>query len=306
METGSMNPPVDLVYTWVDDGQADYAQLLRRYGQTAADVNPERTRDLYTLLKYSLRSAACYAPWVQNIYIVTQRPQCPAWLNTAHPRVRVIHHDEIVDRADYLPTFSCHVIESYLHRIPGLQDYFLYLNDDYLFGNRVAVSDFLDADGRLRVYGTLCGERFPFIYDDWRSLLYNRLQHEPLLIYKPFYAEMLERWATAVQRTRQHRFRAPWDVWMHGLYRYYLLTRQAARVRAVPVWEYQAYYQFHKLQNDYAEQCRGLARLRAKRPKFYCLNDDQGLRPQPGVVALIRDFLAGAYPEPSPYERQLA
>ncbi len=299
-------PPIDLVYTWVDDGQAGYRQLQRQYRQTAADVNPERTRDLYTLLKYSLRSVARYAPWVQTIYIVTQRPQCPTWLNTAHPRIKVVHHDEIFDNPDYLPTFSCHAIESYLHCIPGLQDYFLYLNDDYLFGSRVAVSDFLDAAGRLRVYGTVCGERFPFIYDDWRNSLYSRWQHEPLLIYKPFYAAMLAQWPAAVHRTRQHRFRAPHDVWMHGLWRYYLLTRQRARVRPVPVWQYQAYYHFHKLLNDCAGQSRGLARLGAKRPKFYCLNDDQGPHPQPEVVALVQNFLAAGYPAPSPYERPLA
>ncbi len=71
-----------------------------------------------------------HAPWIRTIYIVTAS-QVPVWLNTAHPRVRIIDHKELFpDPAAQLPTFNSLAIESVLHRIPGLSEYFLYFNND--------------------------------------------------------------------------------------------------------------------------------------------------------------------------------
>jgi hypothetical protein len=72
------------------------------------------------------------------------------------------------------------------------------------------------------------------------------------------------------------------------------------------VFQYRQYYRFHKLTNNAAAQAKGLARLKALRPKFYCLNDDQREHPNPAVVQLVKRFLADYYPHPAPYERQPA
>jgi hypothetical protein len=186
--------------------------------------------------------------------------------------------------------------------VPGLSDRFLYLNDDYLFGSAVTPEDFVAPDGTILVYGTLVGERLPFIRDDRKNDLVSRLQHAPLLIDVAAYEAMLQAWKDDVHATRSARFRTRRDVMMHGLYRYYLLTRWP-RARAVPWLSYRRHYQFHKLTNDLARQRRGLDRLRARRPKFYCLNDDQGPHPDPGVVRLVLDYLEEAYPEKSRFER---
>jgi hypothetical protein len=42
----------------------------------------------------------------------------------------------------HLPTFSSPAIESHLHRIPGLADNFLYLNDDVMLGRPIFPDDF--------------------------------------------------------------------------------------------------------------------------------------------------------------------
>ena len=47
---------------------------------------------------------------------------------------------------------------------------------------------------------------------------------------------------------------------------------------------------------------RELDELGRMRPKFYCLNDDQGERPDPWVRERVRQFLEGYYPEPSMFE----
>lgn len=49
---------------------------------------------------------------------------------------------EIFLNASHLPTFSSPAIESHIHRIPGLSDKFLYLNDDVMFGAQVWPDDF--------------------------------------------------------------------------------------------------------------------------------------------------------------------
>ena len=128
---------VDLVYTWVTGKDDQFIEEWRSFAETPKDVNPERFRDLYDLLKYSLRSVEKYLPWFNKIYLVTKKPQVPVWLNTHHPKIEIVHHDQIMD-ADILPTFNPNVIESYLHKIPGLEEHFLYINDDFLFGSLYA------------------------------------------------------------------------------------------------------------------------------------------------------------------------
>ena len=44
-------PAVDLVYAWVDGDDPDLQTDMRRYASLPGDLNPERTRDLYDLLR---------------------------------------------------------------------------------------------------------------------------------------------------------------------------------------------------------------------------------------------------------------
>lgn len=92
-------------------------------------------------LKYSLRSVEQYAPWVRNIFIVTNG-QVPSWLNLEHPRIRLVTHQEIFPNKSHLPTFSSPAIETHIHRIPGLSRKFIYMNDDVFFGLKVWPDDF--------------------------------------------------------------------------------------------------------------------------------------------------------------------
>uniref|UniRef100_F6ZDG1 N-acetylglucosamine-1-phosphotransferase subunits alpha/beta n=1 Tax=Ciona intestinalis TaxID=7719 RepID=F6ZDG1_CIOIN len=102
-------------------------------------------------LRYSLRSVEKYAPWVRHIYIVTNG-QIPYWLNMDAPRVTLVTHEEIFVNKSHLPTFSSPAIEAHIHRIPGLADKFIYLNDDVMFGKEVWPDDFYThADGH-KVY----------------------------------------------------------------------------------------------------------------------------------------------------------
>ena len=85
-----------------------------------------------------------HAPWIRHVYLVTAG-QIPHWLNLDTPHLTVVTHEEIFPNKSDLPTFSSPAIEAHLHRIPGLSEKFLYLNDDVFFGQAVWPEDFYSA-----------------------------------------------------------------------------------------------------------------------------------------------------------------
>lgn len=296
-----VSAPIDIVYTWVDGERADYRALVARHASTHAHINPERTRDDLELLRFSLRSVWQFVPWINRVHVVAQRPQVPSWLDTE--RVTMVHHDEIFEDPANLPTFNCNAIESHLHRVRTSSDWFLYCNDDFLFGAPTPRDTFVTDDGRIRVAGTLFGRSHRRVHDRCYVPSLGFIEHGPLLIYRPWFEEMIAVHRAEVEATRARRFRGPRDVRMDGLYRHHLLTHHAPDVVPEPFWRYVRYARFHKITRQAARQRRALAALRANPPRFYCLNDDQRDTPNPAVQHEVRRFLEASYPTPSPYER---
>jgi len=296
-------PAIDVVYTWVDGSRPDYSELLHRYASGERDLNPERFRDPYDLLRHSLRSLERHAPWVRNVYLFTCRPQAPDWLRRDHPRLRVVHHDEVGAPDGVLPTFNSNVIESLLHRLPGISDQFLYFNDDFFLGADVTPADFFAPDGRLKVFGTLAGERIRARVYERQLLSFGLVEHGPILIDRAEWAAMQAAAAAEVAELHRHRFRQPDDLRPERLYRWHLLTHCRDRAVAEPCWRYLRYAAFHKIKPGAAAQRRALARLAERAPKFICLNDDLGPGGALDVVAVVREFLRAQYPAPSSFER---
>ncbi|XP_070199901.1 N-acetylglucosamine-1-phosphotransferase subunits alpha/beta-like [Littorina saxatilis] len=104
-------------------------------------------------LRYSLRSLEMFAPWIRHVFIITNG-QIPHWINLDSPRISVVTHQELFPNKSDLPTFSSPAIESHLHRIPGLSDKFLYLNDDVMFGSEVWPDDFFSYATGQKLYLT--------------------------------------------------------------------------------------------------------------------------------------------------------
>ena len=132
--------PVDIVYLWVDGNDAQWRARRRLARQRltfddqvdmAAYSNVEgRFRD-NDELRYSLRALEQFFPGHGHVYLVTDQ-QTPNWLSR-HPRLTVIDHRELIP-ANALPTFDSGHIESYIHRIPGLSERYIYFNDDVFLG----------------------------------------------------------------------------------------------------------------------------------------------------------------------------
>lgn len=149
--------PIDAVYTWVDGADPDWLARKNRTlaAQSGCELNESAaTESRYASrdeLRFSLRSLVCFAPWIRHIYLVTD-DQLPAWLNSSHPMITVVPHREIFGDTGSLPTFNSHAIESRLHRIPGLAEHFLYLNDDMFFGRPLLPTAFFHANGIAKYF----------------------------------------------------------------------------------------------------------------------------------------------------------
>lgn len=116
---------MDIVITYVDGNDPVWKKDYEKY--TSVPVMEKRFRDWGTL-KYLLRGIEVNMPFIRNVYLVVSHPsQVPTWVNSE--QLKIVLHKDIIP-AEYLPTFNCNPIEMHLHRIEGLDEEYLYFNDD--------------------------------------------------------------------------------------------------------------------------------------------------------------------------------
>lgn len=149
------HPRIDMVFTYVDGAEPAYAARRAAYRAATGEVAPEPARWSRNVgeIAYAVRSALRSMPWIGTVFIVTdgQTPPVDAGL-VESGRVRVVDHTEIIPGL-YRPAYASTIIESFLHRIPGLSEVWLYANDDFLHGGRIGRETFLaeGSDGSLRL-----------------------------------------------------------------------------------------------------------------------------------------------------------
>lgn len=116
---------MDIVITYVDGNDPVWKEDYEK--TTHIPIMEKRFRDWGTL-KYLLRGIEVNMPFVRNVYLVVSHPsQVPQWVDQS--QLKIVLHKDIIP-ADYLPTFNCNPIEMHLHRIKGLDEEYLYFNDD--------------------------------------------------------------------------------------------------------------------------------------------------------------------------------
>lgn len=127
---------IDIVIPWVDGSDKKWQKRASKY---VKDFDGERYRDWDTL-RYVFRSIEKYSPWVHKVYLITDN-QKPVWLNESYDKVEVIDHKQIISQ-ECLPTFNSNVIALNEHRIPGLSENFINMNDEFIFSAPVKPTDF--------------------------------------------------------------------------------------------------------------------------------------------------------------------
>lgn len=148
---------IDIVYLWVDGSDKKwrtekdkwYKKITGHTPVYSSAAGEERFRDNGELL-YSIRSVAECVPWINHIYIITGFNQVPKWLNTNHPKITIVPHEEIMSEKA-LPTFNATSIEMCISNIKNLSEHFILINDDMFFNKPVSTDFFFDKYGRAKV-----------------------------------------------------------------------------------------------------------------------------------------------------------
>ncbi|MBW5482468.1 stealth family protein [Streptomyces bambusae] len=307
--------PVDAVYTWVDGN--DPAWQARKAAAKGEVYHEESASDARFLsrdeLRYSIRSLHLFAPWIRNVYVVTD-DQVPAWMRTDVPGFQVVSHREIFrDPAD-LPTFNSHSIESQLHHIDGLAEHFLYFNDDMFIGRPVTPHAFFTPVGTARYFPSpnripqgpvaptdtpvdaACKNNRALLLERFGRVITQPMEHIPYALRRSAMAEAEAAFPEAWARTAASRFRAMTDLSPTSSFALYYA---ALTGRAQPGSLRFAYVRLSS--GDLAERLEKL--LDGRNHDSFCLNDTYSTADDLEAQQELLDGFLGAYfPTPSPCE----
>jgi hypothetical protein len=197
---------VDIVYTWVTFDSGLIKDLEAYYGERYIPANYQDKNELL----YSLRSVNQYANWCRKIYLFTRDGQIPPWLNVKHSKIRIVHHSQVIPK-QYLPALNSLVIESFIHKIPDLSEYFLYFNDDMILLQKTSVLDFYDLFGKPYLSQDSPIKKESIIQRKNKSFLESELEAQPFSFEKmcQFNDSLLDIMFQTEERTKSKHLPAP-------------------------------------------------------------------------------------------------
>jgi hypothetical protein len=200
---------MDVVITYVDGNDPVWQKDYERF--TNVPILQKRFRDWGTL-KYLLRGIQVNMPFIRNVYLVVSHPsQVPQWVDRNN--LKIVLHEDIIP-AEYLPTFNSTTIEMFLHRIPGLDEQYIYFNDD-IFPVMPSVPEDFFRDGKAvigmsrHLFVTGMYKRHVRRSDSLaraalglpKGLTFLRAQHSCIPVLKSQSAEVAERQQEAVKKS---------------------------------------------------------------------------------------------------------
>lgn len=309
--------PVDLVYTWVDGRDSAWRERMIRkreevLGQVTANaIADARFQDLQEL-RYSLRSVHTFAPWINRVWIVTDR-QIPSWFVPTDDRVTIVDHRDIWADPSELPVFNSHAIEARLHHIPGLAEHYIYFNDDMMFGRVVQPSEFFTPGGLMNIFPsphqiglggrTLHEGAAQTAAKNDRDVLMaatgtvqtHRLKHASYPQRRSVAQELEDRFPDYYRRTTASTFRSSTDISCISLQSWYAYRTGRAASSSIS-------FRYIDLMTE--ENLREMEMLRRQRNvAVMCLNQSENAEVDPRIVQeSLHSFLDDYLPIPSPYE----
>ena len=139
-----MNDKIDFVVLWVDGNDPLWQKEKKLWNPDLKMGAKNRFRD-WDNMQYWFRAVEKFTPWVNKIHFVTWG-HLPSFLNKNHPKLHITKHSDFLPQ-DVLPTFSCNPLELNMHRIPGLENQFVFFNDD-MFITRGLSKEFFFKNGK--------------------------------------------------------------------------------------------------------------------------------------------------------------
>lgn len=283
---------IDIVYLWVNGNDPIWQAKRNTFIGKTEDSSPINCKGRYAdndELKYSLRSIEKYAPWIRNIFIVTDN-QTPSWLDTTHPKIQIVDHTEIMP-IESLPCFNSSLIEHFLYRIPGLAEHFLFANDDMYINKEVTPNNFFTPSflpiirltrkpfrkirwywreninkKPLKNYSKMI-DRSSCLVEKKYGIYHTGMPHHNIDAYiKSDYQRIVEQdFANEFSSNNQNHMRSDNDV-HRSIISYVALAEKRGLLRYVTQNE-SMLVRIHK-KNDYAK-------LEKKGPLFFCMNDSE-------------------------------
>lgn len=309
--------PIDLVYLWVDGNDPAWLEKRKNF---SADGHADAGKDCSGRfidndeLKFSLRSAAMYAPWINRIFIVTDN-QVPTWLDTHHPKIKIVDHKEILPETA-LPTFNSRIIEHNLHKIPGLSDQFLYANDDMFFGRESHPSDFFMPDGspvirfnrrflreftlwwkekvkgkKISNYNRAVRNTSLLVKEKFGTYIGHKTHHNIDAYCKSDFIECYNLFRKEIEDTFKNHIRSDNDL-QRNLYSYVPFLKGRAKVRFVNQRES---FRCH------IDNPGNFIKLSKRNPLLFCLNDSEYAADEDRER--MRAFLRNRFPQKSQFEK---
>jgi hypothetical protein len=309
--------PVDAVYLWVDGADPVWADRMRLHQTqderaSEVDAQPERFRD-FEELRYSLRSLDMYAPWIRTVYLVTDG-QRPEYLDFDDPRLVLVDHSEIAE-PEYLPMFNSDAIVTWLHRIPGLSEHFLYMNDDCFFGRDTTPTTFFHPSGLTKVFPSIVSRPVGPLVDGepmaqakakltrarieerFGRTLSHVMRHTPHSMTRTMVQRVIDEYPDDIERTRRSRFRRVDDMPLDQMVHY--LSQILGTGTRSPI----NYGYVNVADPDGAEAFAEMVERRDR--DVFCLNDAPSRPGESPDVERIAALLEECFPVPSRWEREV-
>ncbi|KAG2498399.1 hypothetical protein HYH03_003658 [Edaphochlamys debaryana] len=296
-------PPFDVDFVWT------YCSALRRLSEQQFPPHGEQLSVPCALvddLKYSIRAVCLHAPWFRHIVVVVADDDCvPGWLKADAPRLRIIKHSEFMPKAT-LPSFNSNVVESYVHKIEGLSECFVYLNDDTYIGVPTPWTGFFTPAGLpinrhcrgppdhgLAPTSNMFVRMMQHAIRE-HGMHYTRYQHQMQPCKRSLMAHYERRFAGALRATRRNRHRQPNDF---NLLRFTTCfstsERKAPHVKTGDRTDY-----FTEGGDEAGVHAIPTAGKGGRRPpRFFCINNT--VRKYDHVYAVLQHL----FPLPSRFER---
>ena len=317
--------PIDVVYTWVDGNDRAWNEKRKARAREVGHklhkaANSQARYFNRDELRYSLRSLYYYAPWVRNVYLVTD-DQVPHWHDSDSKDLTIISHKELFPDESSLPTFNSHAIESVLHRIPGLSEHFLYMNDDVFLSSIVQPEAFFEVNGVARTFLSramipLCGKEQSDVASEWGVMNANELlreahgvmmpyktKHTPIALRRSLLADLELRYSERFQSLRGRPFRTSNDLAPTSSLHAGFGLAEGKVVRGTIA------YRYLNLARPNLEQALNSV-AHSRHSLVYCLNDtdvdDQSEIDWVEHEKLVTDFLKSMYPYQAPWEIERA